>query len=134
VNLRILVDQKFKKNATKLAEAVGTAPAYIHQVLNINSTRNLGGQLAREIEVSLKLPHGWMDAPHKDMKIDFSMDIDRELLVSIVKAVESCLLAEKIRLDGEKKGRLIARLYTHYLSIGGSPDIPTIIDFIRLAA
>jgi phage repressor protein C with HTH and peptisase S24 domain len=46
------------------AAKVGTAPAYISQMLSESKPRGMGDQLARTIEAACNKPLGWMDRVH----------------------------------------------------------------------
>lgn len=61
-NLAALVTKHGGNKA--LADATGTDPAYISQLLSPRIKANLGHELARRIESRLQLPAGWMDQPH----------------------------------------------------------------------
>lgn len=56
--------------AAKLAEIVGTAPAYISQIKNrtqdskSGTPKTMGDDFARRVETALGLAVGWMDTPH----------------------------------------------------------------------
>lgn len=56
--------------ASKLAEMVGTAPAYISQIKNrtqdsrSGKPKTMGDEFARRVEVALGLAVGWMDTQH----------------------------------------------------------------------
>ena len=49
-------------NQRKLADKIGTVPAYISQMMT--DVRKMGDDLARRIEEKLRLPKGWMDQDH----------------------------------------------------------------------
>lgn len=61
---------KRMRTAAKLAERIGTAPAYLSQIKNqthdskSGTSKTMGDDIARRIEVALGEPAGWMDADH----------------------------------------------------------------------
>lgn len=61
-NLEILIARTGK--AATFAEKVGTAAAYISQILSDKTKAHVGDDLARRIETACDLPHGWMDERH----------------------------------------------------------------------
>ena len=48
----------------RLADKIGTPPAYISQITSHKTKRHMGAVLARKIERAYNLPRGWMDMPH----------------------------------------------------------------------
>lgn len=66
-NLRALV--KEFTTADAVAQAAGTAPMYLSQILNsakssTGTPRGIGDKLARKLEVGCGKPEGWMDTDH----------------------------------------------------------------------
>lgn len=59
LRLKMLVERH--KEAARLAEVLGKAPAQISQYITKN--RSIGSTFARETEECLGLPRGWMDTP-----------------------------------------------------------------------
>lgn len=71
--IELMTQSGMKQNV--FAEKVGTAPAYISQIINCKVGRNgkpaaVGASLARKIEKSLLLPHGYMDSSHEIKNIE----------------------------------------------------------------
>lgn len=62
-NLRLLIVHRFASNQSIFARAIGRSSAQVHQWLT--GHRNLGDAGAYNIERTLKLPQGWLDAPHE---------------------------------------------------------------------
>lgn len=46
------------------AERWSMSPAHLSQILSEKTSKNLGDEVARRIEVSEKLPRGWIDSIH----------------------------------------------------------------------
>lgn len=67
-NLRHLQNQSIRDGESKadFAERVGTSASTISQILGAKAVRNLGDELARKIESSLGLSHGWLDQQHPE--------------------------------------------------------------------
>ena len=65
-NLHELIDQRFDGKALRLAESIGRSPSYIYRIFakNEKDRKNLGADLAREIEKTLNLPEFWFDQDH----------------------------------------------------------------------
>lgn len=61
-NLAALIAKEGK--AAAVAEKVGTAAAYLSQILSEKTKAQVGDDLARRIESAYGLPHGWMDERH----------------------------------------------------------------------
>lgn len=66
INLRYQQQLAVRKGLSKsvFAEQVGTSASTLSQILGDKAVRNLGDELARKIEISLKLPRGWLDQIH----------------------------------------------------------------------
>jgi DNA transposition AAA+ family ATPase len=64
-NLLKLIE-KSQLSQTAFACKVETSPAYLSQIISIKTKRNMGDMVARKIELSLKMPKGWMDSLHGD--------------------------------------------------------------------
>lgn len=68
------IDQIRKSNARTLAEAAGSlsafadkidrAPTQISRIIGRNATKGIGNRMARHIEETLHLEHGWLDQDH----------------------------------------------------------------------
>lgn len=72
-NLLKLIQEKASGSQKDFAQTVGTAPAYLSQIINGTVGRNgkpatVGTALARKIEKAYDLEHGWMDAVGYDVK------------------------------------------------------------------
>lgn len=50
--------------AAALAEAAGTSPSYISQIVSKKATREIGDDLARRLEKAAHKERGWMDHNH----------------------------------------------------------------------
>jgi hypothetical protein len=48
----------------QFALALGLDPSFLHALAGPNPRRNIGDDLARSIELTLKLEPGWLDEPH----------------------------------------------------------------------
>lgn len=62
-NLSRLIKEQFEGKQRRLADAIDRQPDYISRVLK--GTKNVGEKLAREIEQTLGLSMGWLDALHE---------------------------------------------------------------------
>lgn len=47
-----------------IASLGNTDPSYLSQIVSLNNPRNMGDDLARNIEIGCKKPYGWMDQDH----------------------------------------------------------------------
>ena len=65
-NLEALIDARFAGSKGKFADAVGRSRSYIYRIFaqTVHGGKNLGADLAREIEALLGLPNFWLDIPH----------------------------------------------------------------------
>lgn len=65
-NLQSLIDSRAQGNAAEFARLVNKERAQIGQYLSekYNEGRSIGERVARQIEVDLGLPHGYLDTPH----------------------------------------------------------------------
>ncbi len=64
-NIRLLIKQRFNNNKGQFADAIGRPRPNISRLLSENATdrRGVGEDLARDIELRLSLPSGWLDTP-----------------------------------------------------------------------
>jgi hypothetical protein len=83
-----------KSGKAGFAEEVGIPPSQLSQLSSDRGIRNIGDVMARRIEVSLALPHGWMDSPKWDASNETPM-----LNYSVVEP-----LVEKFTLHSEPEG------------------------------
>lgn len=58
---RVLAEKKLR--LTDIADLMGKAPAQVSAFGGKNPTKGIGDQIAREIEIALKLPSGYLDMP-----------------------------------------------------------------------
>lgn len=125
-NLRILAKQL--GGQARLAEKLGKSEAQVSGWFsdNPNSKRNVGTRLAREIEVLLGKPRGWMDHQQKD---DY---FDQDLLIKSVALVEGALRAERLEVAPEKRARLYFEVLKRLRA--GVVDPVDIRELVRLAA
>jgi SOS-response transcriptional repressor LexA len=61
-NLASIIAKEGK--AAAVAEKVGTAAAYLSQILSGKTKANVGDDLARRVETAYGKPYGWMDERH----------------------------------------------------------------------
>lgn len=69
-NLRQLIMEEAKAGQAhgaqaRVAERIGTNPAYLSQILSEKTKAELGDRLARQIEQAFGKDHGWMDVPQR---------------------------------------------------------------------
>ncbi len=64
--LREIIDTRFNGVAAHFAAAIGREPSYVSRALTDNAKhrKNIGEDLAREIERALRLPAGYLDNQH----------------------------------------------------------------------
>lgn len=85
--VRELIRERFDGNQTKFAEAVGCEQNYISRVLsNGEHRKNIGEQMARRIEKSLRLPALWLDADGGKAQVServtfYGMEISKEAVL-----------------------------------------------------
>jgi SOS-response transcriptional repressor LexA len=64
-NLRQLIDDRYAGKSGRLADAMGKKRPMIYRLFsNAESARDIGEELAREIEAFHGLPMGWLDKSH----------------------------------------------------------------------
>ena len=73
--LKTLIREKFNDNQSAFALAVGKSVAQINQYLN--GVRNIGEKVAREIEVKLDLPIGYLDGKGEPLPISELSKFDK---------------------------------------------------------
>lgn len=83
-NLLNLIDQKANGSQKDFANHVGTAAAYLSQIINGTIGNNgkpaaVGNPLARKIETAYNLPDGYMDHENQPVKLDNNIDLDSKL-------------------------------------------------------
>ena len=127
------------KTRREFADAVGTAPAYISQIMTNTQTpsgkeRGLGDELARKIEEHLELDRGWMDRQHEEVcakSIEDGPELrGRVPLISWVKAgsfTEAIDLMQPGYAEEMVDTTVRARSHTFALRVSGDsmePDFP----------
>jgi len=65
----LAVATKKAGNQAKLADMINVQSSYFSQIKNPTHKTNMGSDVARRIEESLNLPHGWMDQTHDTTNI-----------------------------------------------------------------
>lgn len=68
-NLKLLIDQKYEGVVARFADAMGKKRPTIYRLFSdAESSRDIGEDLAREIERVHRLPMHWLDVHHKAME------------------------------------------------------------------
>ena len=68
-NLRLLIKQCSPQTVAELAKNCGLAAPYLYQITAKGKhRRDMGDQLARQLELGMGKPRGWMDETHTDEK------------------------------------------------------------------
>lgn len=70
INLIAIIERSQKKKAA-LSEQIGVSASYLSQITSTKNPANIGSQMARKIEDSFELPHGWMDTHHDESDVEF---------------------------------------------------------------
>ncbi len=78
-NLATLIFREGK--AAAVAEKVGTAAAYLSQILSAKTKAQVGDDLARRIETAYGLPRGWMDVIHEEGTESVERKIEQENVI-----------------------------------------------------
>lgn len=65
LRLKEIIDSRFEGVSARLAGAIGIQPSYVARIFTGKSEhrRNIGERMARNIELTLDLPSGWLDRP-----------------------------------------------------------------------
>ena len=80
-NLNKLINEFGSIN--ELANAINSSPSYISQLKNGSGNKSMGDKYARNIEVAIKKPHGWMDKDHDSDPFSHFDSNNTEQLVEI---------------------------------------------------
>ena len=113
---------------TSLSRKLGHSNgSYLAQLIGPRPTREVSEKVAREIEVTLTLPLGWLDSRENIG----STQPDDEQLAECVKAVASCLRDKGLRPDPTKYSQLVALVYDR-LRLTGRVDEPFIQKLVGL--
>jgi hypothetical protein len=99
--------------ATKLGHANGS---YVAQLCGPHPSREVSEKTAREIEVRLTLPAGWMDHPQKAPTA-----LDTDALLEVVAVVRDILEAEGVKATKAQFAALVELTYEHQIQTGNSP-------------
>lgn len=76
INLLTLLAQEGE--VQRLADKIGTPPAYISQITSHKTKRHMGAALARKIERAYNLQRGWMDVSHEQEDSE-SLELARKI-------------------------------------------------------
>ena len=105
-NLRKLAEQW--GGPTTLAAKLGHSNgSYMAQLAGPHPTRDVSEKVAREIEKTLGLPHGWMDKQHKGVL----GQPDTDALIEVVALVRDVLEAEGIKAPKAKFAEIVNLVY-----------------------
>lgn len=111
-NLRSLL--KTWGGPTSLAKKLGHSNgSYIAQLIGPHPSREISEKVARETEVKLGLPVGWLDAEHGEPRV-----LDDEALGTCVRAVAAALRDAGHRATPDQLADLTALAYEHTKLIG----------------
>lgn len=92
---------------TSLAKKLGHSNgSYLAQLIGPNPSREVSEKTAREVEVKLNLPLGWMDRENAQ-----SARPDDSQLAECVRAVASCLRDAGLRPTPETYSKVVALTY-----------------------
>jgi hypothetical protein len=112
-NLRRL--QREWHGPANLARKLGHAnQSYLSQLAGPNPSRDVSEKVARDIEVTLGLPVGWLDQENPD---DIAL-FDAEILNACVRSVAACLRDAGRKPDPDVQANLVGLVYEHARSRG----------------
>lgn len=113
-NLRRLMEQW--GGPTSLAKKLGHSNgSYIAQLAGPHPTRDVSEKVAREIELKLGIPTGWMDHKHKGPP----GRPDTGLLIDVVATVKDAIDAAGVRAPRPKIENLVNLVYERAQEEGG---------------
>jgi hypothetical protein len=124
-NLRALVRQWGGPTslAKKLCHANGS---YVAQLAGPNPSRDVSEKVARDMELKLGLPVGWLDQEHGEER-----QLDEESLSDCVRAVAAALRDAGHRATPDQMADLAALCYEH-AKLTGRIDEAFILKLVRL--
>lgn len=106
VNLRSLIGQW--GGPTSLAKKLGHANgSYIAQLAGPTPSRDVSERTAREIELRLRLPVGWMDQDHPSG----GTHLNDEALADVVRAVATTIRDAGLRLTPSQYATIVQLVY-----------------------
>lgn len=124
-NLRQLVTQW--GGPTSMAKKLGHSNgSYLAQLIGPNPSREISEKVAREVEVKLNLPAGWLDTAHSG-----TGQIDDQAISDCVRAVSAALRDNKVVVSPQRRADLTALAYEHARLVG-RVDETYIIKLVRL--
>ena len=127
-NLRALVREW--GGPTSMAKKLGhTNGSYLAQLIGPNPSREISEKVAREIEVKLALPVGWLDQEHNG----HGRQIDDAALGECVRAVAAAIRDASLRPDPDTYATLVSLAYEH-TKLTGRVEEPYIQKLVRLTA
>lgn len=108
---------------TSLAHKLGHSNgSYLAQLAGPNPSREVSEKVAREIEIRLNLPPGWLDKKHKSP----AGAPDTEKLIEVIALVQDVLDAEGVKLQRTKFTELVSLVYER-----ASEGAPTDQNYLR---
>lgn len=124
-NLRNLVAQW--GGPTSMAKKLGHSNgSYLAQLIGPNPSREISEKVAREVEVKLNLPAGWLDTAHNP-----GDQIDDQAISDCVRAVSAALRDQGLVASPQRMADLVALAYEH-TKLVGRVDETYIIKLVRL--
>ena len=97
----------------------------------------------RAICSKFNVTESWLSEKHEDFRDQNVTDslakenkaaISVEVLFLVIKGVEDYLKASQKELPPEKKARLVALLYDHFVGTGRDVDQGTVVEYLKLVA
>lgn len=118
-NLKRLIAERFGGSKSSFGRELGRTSAQISQWLSEgkSSSRNLGDQVAREIEAKLGLEENWLDIDRGTSK-----DIDQYLLTRCILSAKKVLLESGTKPSEEEVARVAAIVYSEVKDEKGDSD------------
>jgi hypothetical protein len=115
---------------TSLAKKLGhTNGSYVAQLAGPNPSREVSEKVARDMEVKLGLPIGWLDQEHTANV----RQVDDETLAACVRAVAAAIRDAGLKPDPDAYANLVGLVYEHSKLTGrvDEPFIQKLIGLIR---
>lgn len=112
---------------TSLSRKLGHSNgSYLAQLIGPHPSREISEKVAREVEGTLGLPLGWLDAEHTG-----STRVDDSALAECVRAATTHVREAKLRPSPDVFAALVGLVYDHYRLVGRI-DEPYIVKLVRL--
>lgn len=130
--LRVLIKEKLNISQVKFSNKIGISDGYLSMVLA--NKRGPSSEMIVGIFLNYREYMHWLITGEDENIESVNRSIDIDILRQIIEGVEEGLKRNKLKLEPDKKARLISLLYEHYSESDKEPDNKTVTKYLQLVS